>query len=275
MFASMRCSRNGSVPTLACLKAPPHGSFPTSMLPFLFLLVAGDTTGYWQQNVTYQITAALDEPSGVLTGHARITYVNRSPDTLRDFYVHQYLNAFRPGSRWAAADSAEQRDRFQHLKDPDYAFERITNATVMGQALRPDYPYAPDSTIAHWTLPRPLAAGDSLAVEIAWQARPSTVPRRQGRQGRRFDFAQWYPKVVVYDRYGWEDHPLYPAGEVYGEFATYDLALDLPEDQGIRPPGGPGGGQPGWGRAQADPSLAIDYQRDYYAPRPHIPTTPG
>src|SRR5438034_11066215 len=93
--------------------------------------------GYWQQQVAYVIAAALDEPSGVLTGHVRISYVNRSPDTLHDFYVHQYLNAFRPGSRWAAADSAEQRERFQHLKDPDYAFERITSATVMGQGLRP------------------------------------------------------------------------------------------------------------------------------------------
>src|SRR5947209_5475799 len=224
--------------------------------------------GYWQHQVSYRITAALDEPSGVLSGHVRIAYVNRSPDTLRDFCVHQYLNAFRPGSRWAAADSAEQRERFQHLKDPDYAFERITGATVMGRALRPDYPYAPDSTIAHWPLPRLLAPGDSLAVEIDWQARPSTVARRQGRRGRRFDFAQWYPKVVVYDRYGWEDHPLYPAGEFYGEFATYDVTLDLPEDQVIGATGVPVEGDPGWEKAKADPAQQIDYQRDWYhAPR--------
>src|SRR5258706_6745217 len=133
---------------------PARCSFPPSMLPLLLLLVAGDTTGYWQQQVAYQITASLDEPSGVLTGHVRITYVNRSPDTLRDFYVHQYLNAFRPGSRWAAADSAEGRVRFQHLTDPDYAFERITRASVMGRALAPDYPFAPDSTVAHWALPQ-------------------------------------------------------------------------------------------------------------------------
>ena len=235
------------------------------MLPLVLLLVASpDTAGYWQQQVAYRITASLDEPSGVLTGRARITYVNRSPATLRDFYVHQYLNAFRPGSRWAAADSAERRDRFQHLKDPDYAFERITDAALMGQALRPDYPYAPDSTIAHWSLPRPLAPGDSMVVDVAWQARPSTLPRRQGRQGRRFDFAQWYPKVVVYDRYGWEDHPLYPAGEFYGEFATYDVTLDLPEDQVIGATGVPVEGDPGWEKGKADPALKIDYQRAWY-----------
>src|SRR5881275_2380052 len=243
------------------------------MLPLLLVLVAGDTTGYWQQQVAYRISAALDEPSGVLTGHVRISYVNRSPETLHDFYVHQYLNAFRPGSRWAAADSAEQRERFQHLKDPDYAFERITSATVMGQALRPDYSYAPDSTIAHWTLPRSLVPGDSLAVDIDWLARLSTLPRRQGRRGRRFDFAQWYPKVVVYDRYGWEDHPLYPGGEFYGEFATYDVTLDLPEDQVIGATGVPLEGDPGWENAKADRGLVIDYQRDWYRRSGNQPRT--
>jgi len=34
------------------------------MLPLLFLLVAGDTSGYWQQQVAYQITAVLDSNGG-------------------------------------------------------------------------------------------------------------------------------------------------------------------------------------------------------------------
>jgi Peptidase family M1 domain len=234
------------------------------MLFLLLHLLPRDSSGYWQQQVSYAITASLDEPSGVLTGRVGIVYVNHSPDTLRDFFVHQYLNAFRPASRWAAADSAEGVVRFQHLKDPDYGFERITAARVGGVAARPDYPYAPDSTIAHWSLARPLAPGDTLAADIDWQARLSTVPRRQGRAGRRFDFAEWYPKVVVYDRYGWEDHPLYPAGEFYGEFATYDVTLDLAADQVIGATGVPVEGDPGWARARADPSMPVRYQRDYY-----------
>jgi peptidase M1-like protein len=229
-------------------------------LALLVAIAPPPDSAYWQQRVAYEIRAALDEPSGVLTGRVRITYVNRSPDTLRDFAVHQYLNAFRPGSRWAAADAAEGRVRFQHMRDPDYAFERITQSTLGV----PDYPYAPDSTIAHWTLPRPLAPGDSMVVEISWQARASTLPRRQGRQGRRFDFAQWYPKAVVYDKYGWEDHPLYPGGEFYGEFASYDVALDLAADQVVGATGVPVEGDPGWERANARPGAPIDYQRTWY-----------
>ena len=216
------------------------------MLPILLQLLSVDSSGYWQQQVAYHIAARLDEPSGVLSGQVHLVYVNHSPDTLRDFYVQQYLNAFRPGSRWAAADSAAGQERFQHLHDPDYAFERMTAARVQGRAGLPDYPYAPDSTVAHWRLEQPLAPGDSLTADIDWQARLSTVPRRQGRQGRRFDFAQWYPKVAVYDRHGWEYHPLYPAGEFYGEFGTYDVNLDLPADQVIGATGVPLCGDPGW-----------------------------
>src|SRR2546422_2377335 len=102
-----------------------------------------------------------------------------------------------------------------------------------------------------------------MTVEIEWRARLSTVPRRQGRAGRRFDFAQWYPKVVVYDRHGWEDHPLYPAGEFYGEFASYDVTLDLPADQVIGATGVPVEGDPGWERARADTSLRVDRSEEH------------
>src|SRR6266508_4324799 len=195
------------------------------------LPIAVDSS-YWQQRVAYEIVASVDEPSGVLSGNVRITYVNQSPDTLRDFYVHQYLNAFRPGSRWAAVDSAEGRVRFQHMQDPDYAFERITQASLG----TPDYPFAPDSTIAHWRLARPLAPGDSIDVTISWKARPSTLPRRQGRQGRRCDFA------------------------------SYDVSLDLAADQVVGATGVPVEGDPGWQKAAvgAVAAGAIEYQRSYY-----------
>ena len=247
------------------------------MVPFLLVVSAAVTQDsqpnprYWQQRVAYTIDASLDETTGVLTARERIVYVNQSPDTLRDFYVQDYLNAFRPGSRWAAYDSASGVERYQHLRDPDYGFERITRAVVMGEAGAPTYPYAPDSTVAHWSLPHPLPPGGQLTVDIDWQARASTLPRRQGRDPatRRYDFAQWYPKVAVYDEYGWEDHPLYPPGEFYGEFGTFDVSLDLPQDQVVGATGVPVCGDPGWEHARANLREAVDYQRDYYPGAPH------
>lgn len=124
---------------------------------------------------------------------------------------------------------------------------------MMGQAVTPVFPFAPDSTIARFTLPRPLAPGDSMVVDLDFDARPSTTPRRQGRRGRAFDFAQSYPKVVVYDRHGWNEQPLYPGGEFYGEFATYLVELDLARDQVISTTGVPICGDPGLGVGQPGP----------------------
>jgi hypothetical protein len=212
----------------------------------------GDTVGYWQQRADYRISAELDEAAQVLHGKATLTYVNHSPDTLREMRVQQLLNAFRPGSRWSAADEREGRERFQKLKEPNSAYERFTaRPTVNGEAVTVTYPFAPDSTIARLELPHALAPGDSAIVDFAWDARPSaTVYRRQGRKGRHYDFSQWYPKVAVYDRGGWEAQPFIPNGEMYGEFGTFDVTLNLAADQVVGATGVPVAGDPGWEKAK-------------------------
>src|SRR6185503_15030414 len=222
---------------------------------------SGDTVGYWQQRVHYQIVATLDEAATNLHSTATLTYVNNSPDTLREMFFHQYLNAFRPGSKWSAVDIRENRERFQHLGDRDIGYERFTQAPVVGGTpVIVDYPGAPDSTVVHFRLPRPLAPHDSLVIQLAWDARPSTVTRRQGRKGRTYDFAQWYPKVAVYDRGGWEPNPLVPAGELYGEYGTYEVAMIVRDDQVIASTGVPVAGDPGWARVSRNgaPYLAAN-----------------
>ncbi len=224
----------------------------------------GDTVGYWQQRADYRITAELDEAAQLLHGRATLTYVNHSPDTLREMRVQQLLNAFRPGSRWSAADEREGRVRFQRLKDPDFGYERFTAApTVNGAPVTVTYPFAPDSTIARFALSAPLAPGDSAIVAFAWDARPSaTVYRRQGRKGRKYDFSQWYPKVAVYDRGGWEAQPFIPNGEMYGEFGSFDVTLILASDQVVGATGVPVAGDPGWVKARVWGEVHLD--RDAY-----------
>jgi hypothetical protein len=240
-----------------------------TLLAFALAIAPSDTlprgpAPYWQQRVAYDITARLEEPLGVLRGTERILYVNNSPDTLRTFAFHLHLNAFRPGSRWSDADSIEGRRRFNDLKEPDYASNHVSNVRIMGQAVTAIYPLAPDSTIVRFQLPAPLAPGDSMVVETDWDARLSTVPRRQGRKGRHYDFAQWYPKVVVFDQYGWEEHPLVPAGEFYGEFGNFRVQVDVPEDQVLGATGVPVCGDPGWSGANQDKARAVEYGAEAY-----------
>jgi len=234
---------------------------------------SGDTVGYWQQRVGYTIVATLDEAQNKLHARGTLTYVNNSPDTLREMYVHQYLNAFRPGSKWSATDERENRVRFQYLTEPNYGFERFTVLpTVNGRSVQIDYPGAPDSTVAHFRLPAPLAPHDSVRVNFEWDARPSTVLRRQGRRGRTWDFAQWYPKVAVYDRGGWEPNALVPAGELYGEYGTYDVTIIVRDDQVLAATGIPVAGDPGWARvSRTGPPYT---NREAYSSVPHASEIP-
>jgi hypothetical protein len=215
---------------------------------------------YWQQEIHYIIEATLDEGRGVLHGLARITYVNRSPDTLDRLFFHQHLNAFRPNSAWARAERRRQLN-FQELTDPEHGFERLLAARSEGTELPASYPAAPDSTILELVLIEPLAPGGRVTLELEWEARPSTICRRQCRRGRQYDFAQWYPRVAPYDHTGWAHHRLYPQGEFYGEFATYDVLLDVAEDQVLGATGAPVSGDPGW--ASTDDGTIVE-QRDWY-----------
>ncbi len=229
---------------------------------------SNDTSGYWQQRADYTIVATLDETLNGVRAVGTLRYVNHSPDTLREVWVHQHLNAFRPGSRWSATDAREGRQRFQSLSDPNYAYERFTAAPrIDGVAVTPEYPIAPDSSVVRLSLPRPLLPGDSLRVDFSWQARTSTVARRQGRRDRSFDFSQWYPKVAVYDRGGWRPNALVPAGEFYGEFGSFDVTLILPNDQVVGATGVPVSGDPGWARVSADRARAPQLAATAYAGR--------
>jgi hypothetical protein len=274
MRASGRTRLLGALLTFAAPSLTAQSTFPNQepSAPRVPLRPAttppsGNTTGYWQQQADYSIVAQLDESRGLVSARGTLRYRNASPDTLRELWMHQHLNAFRPGSRWSADDAAKGRERFQQLTDPDFGFERFTAPPrAEGRALQFSYPLSPDSTVVRITLARPLPPGGSLRLSLAWEARPSTVPRRQGRRGRHFDFAQWFPKVAVYDRQGWNPNALVNQGELHGEFGTFDVTFVLPGDQVIASTGVPVQGDPGWDRVRLPGSAAPMFARTAYAP---------
>lgn len=224
---------------------------------FAVLGAAGPIEGQSRpQEITYHIEATLDEDRQVLRGRARFIYKNHSSVTIDRLFFHQHLNAFRPNSAWARAERREALD-FQSLTDPDYGYERLLavrslpagagGSDIVGRDLTASYPGSPDSTVVEIALPDVLEPGEAITLELQWEARPSTLCRRQCRRDRHYDFAQWYPRIAPFDAGGWAAHALYPQGEFYGEFATYDVTLDLAEDQVVGATGAVVDGDPGWG----------------------------
>jgi hypothetical protein len=231
-------------------------------------VVSPADTAFVPQGVHYRIEAILDEQAQVLSGRARLRYTNHAAARLDTLYVHQYLNAFRPNSAWARREARFGELRFQRLRPGEHAYERFTRVLVAGEPVTPHYPGAPDSTVAAIPLPRPLEPGASVIVDMDWEARTSLLPRRQGRRGRHWDLAQWYPRIAVFDRAGWQHHALLPQGEFYGEFADYDVTLQVAADQVLGATGVPVAGDPGWAAAAADGYPPAGFASSAYADRP-------
>src|SRR5690606_24413922 len=180
-----------------------------------------DTT-HTAQGIEYRIEARLDEATDLLSGRAELRYSNRAEVALDTLWLHQHLNAFRPASAWAQREAEYGERRFQDLGPDEHAFDRLGSVEIDGRVVQPVYPGAPDSTVVGLPLSAPLAPGATAVVRFDWEARLSTEPRRQGRRGRHYDFAQWYPRIAAHTDEGWQVQPLLPQGEFFGEFASYD-----------------------------------------------------
>ncbi len=222
----------------------------------------------FHQGVDYTIEAVLDSSTHVLRARERVRYRNNSQEPLDTLWFHLHLNAFRPNSAWAQRELQSNNRRFQDLGPDDHAYERVRAVRVGGRPVRVVYPNAPDSTVMGVPLPTRLNPGMSVTVLVDWTARLSTVPRRQGRRGHHYDFAQWYPRIAVFDRNGWQVQPLMPQGEFFGEFATYDVTLDVPSNFVLGATGVPVEGDPGWEAANINPGRAVEYARDAYDKAP-------
>jgi hypothetical protein len=189
---------------------------------------------YWQQRVSYDIRAELDPRSAVLRGSERVAYFNRSPDTLHSVVLNLNQNIYSQGV---------PRNRNAPMTG-GVTLERVVaqGEALARRGMRADREPAPGAeagwgvsgTIGRILLPRALAPGDSLVLEIDWHFEVPPAPTfRTAREDalgyRELQVAQWYPQVAVYDDlHGWDATPYLGDGEFYLEYGDFDVALTLP-----------------------------------------------
>lgn len=188
--------------------------------------------GNWVQHARYDISAALDVTTSRLTGQERVTYLNRSPDTLRQVAVYLRQNLFAPGS--------PRREPV-----PITGGMTLTRVTAYGQALdtlargwrrgpragAPPAGYRVNGTVMQIRLPRPLLPGDSAQFEFGWSYVPAPSPSdgREGREDHLYFMGYWYPEIAVYDDVnGWVTDPYLNGAEFYMDPADYDVRITVP-----------------------------------------------
>ncbi|HMC98186.1 MAG TPA: hypothetical protein VKG92_11060, partial [Flavobacteriales bacterium] len=180
--------------------------------------------GYWQQDVHYLIKARIDDERDVVEGDLTLYYNNNSPDTLRFVYFHLYEEAYVPGSY-----NEDPQGKGAKGKDRPYAGTHISSLTSDGDTLRSEQ----DNTILKVWLKEPLAPGGRATFRINFTTHWAMGVQRRMKLfnawgAKHYDGTQWYPRIAVYDRkFGW-DTQQHLGNEFYGDYGTFDVDLDFP-----------------------------------------------
>jgi len=191
---------------------------------------------YWVQHARYRIEATLDVAAARLTGHEVVTYINHSPDTLRDVAVYLRQNVFAPGSPRREAVPVTGGVTLARVAADGQVLAPVPDAHAADTAAHPTDAeampgYSVDGTVMWVRLPRPLLPSDSTALEFAWSFAPPPAPSdgREGHDGDVYFLGYWYPQIAVYDDVdGWVAEPYLNGAEFYMDPADYDVHITVP-----------------------------------------------
>ncbi len=205
---------------------------------------AGEPLDARSSRVDYDIRARLDGATKRLAGELTLTFTNRTPDPIPDLWFHLYHNAFANNRSTHLVQSGgrlREVDVDQREVD-EWGWQRVTRVTFEGQDVTDTFRYRwpdtgepsermDDRTVFSVDLPREVAPGESVRIDVVWEAQ---VPRVRRRTGYKDDFlflAHWIPKLGVYEGgRGWNAHQFHANTEFYSNFGTYRVALDLPAE---------------------------------------------
>ncbi len=218
------------------------------LILFLAVLTVPLLGEYWQQYVEYNMDIYLDSEQKTLKATSELLYVNHSPDTLDQILMHLYPNAFNTGTIaeqvWSGyGQSFDDEKGWTGIRIQKAASDSVDFSFLIR-----------DDTILEIELNQHLIPGDTLVFNLDWLFIIHPHIDRAGWEANQFDFAQWYPKFVVYDEHGWHDDPFGDWGEFYGEFGKYIVNLNVPAAQIVASTGVVIDGDPGWDSVRVDTS---------------------
>jgi len=183
----------------------------------------------WQMSARYEIDIDFNHQNHQYSGTQKVVLYNQSPDSLTEVFFHLYFNAFQPGSamdiRSRNLPDPDPRigNRISKLEPADIGYMRIQSIKSGKQFL----PFTTQSTWLKTTLTQPCLPGDSIVLNLVFEAQVPIQIRRSGRnnkEGIDYSMAQWYPKLCQYDCDGWHPDP-YIAREFYGIFSNYSVSI--------------------------------------------------
>ncbi len=182
----------------------------------------------------YRIEATLDFEHKTLAGRETLTWRNAGTAPTKELPLHLYLNAFK-GPQSLFVKESGGRLRFDRMADASAAatwgYCRLISAQMEGRELTGHD--GEDETVRWLELPRPVAPGETIHLDLTWE---NQYPKVFARSGWAEDFlmsGQWFPKVGVYQGDRWNCHAYHANTEFFSDFGVYDVALSLPNALGL------------------------------------------
>ncbi len=219
------------------------------------------------RKVQYTMDVALDPGTRTIEGQQRLTWRNPDDVPVSELQFHLYLNAFRnEQSTFMKETGGSHRGFSPEDEDPwggidinrmQIVSEGLTDSTPLTGGgdldltdqitfIQPDDDNYEDMTVVSVPLPKPLAPGESITLDVDFTSRMPEIFARTGWERKANDslffmVAQWFPKLGVYEVPGqryvpedapagkWSTHQFHGNSEFYADFGTYEVTITTPE----------------------------------------------
>ncbi|GAA3996190.1 M1 family metallopeptidase [Hymenobacter fastidiosus] len=177
---------------------------------------------YWQNTADYDIKVSFDPATRLVKGTVDITYLNNSPDSLRQIWFKLYPNYYQKGG--ARASSIKPEDVSEGVK--------IEQLSINGVASDVDK-LRIDGTNMPVSLRRALGPRQVAKVTVAYSYILNKGSHmRTGEVEENADFvAYFFPRITVYDDIdGWNTFAYNGSQEFYNDFGNFKAAITVPRN---------------------------------------------
>ena len=141
---------------------------------------------------------------------------NRTQAAISDLVFHLYLNAFRDRNSIFLRESGDSHRGFAW--DPEHPGWIKVIGISLADGTRLSFQEIEDGTLGKAVLPRPVAPGETVVIEVDFQAQLPRVFARTGFVGDFFMVGQWFPKLGVWQDRRWNAYPFHANSEFLRRF---------------------------------------------------------
>lgn len=179
---------------------------------------------YWQNKADYELKINFNPVTREIQGNVEISYINNSPDTLKELWFKLYPNLYQKGnpgkSRIREADQGDgvQITKFL-LNNADLGLSKLqVSGTNMHVGVQPIMP------------------GKVAKVKLDFHYilnKGSHVRTGEVDPGAHF-IAYFFPRIAVYDDIdGWNKIPYSGNEEFYNDFGDFKVSITVPKDYSV------------------------------------------